>query len=207
MNLPTLLTIGRIVLVPMLLVVLLTEFGQVRIGWVTKETIAAAIFALASTTDWLDGFLARRRGQVTQLGQLLDPLADKLLVSAALVSLVQLSLAPAWMVALIIGRELAVTGLRGLAHSRGVVIAASRLGKLKMAAEVVAILALMLAVQFPLLLWPGRIALWAVLAVALYSGVDYYRRFNYVLNPKVADFASAAARLSAGKAEKKAARR
>ncbi|MFN8057819.1 MAG: CDP-diacylglycerol--glycerol-3-phosphate 3-phosphatidyltransferase [Vicinamibacterales bacterium] len=193
MNLPNTLTVARIFLVPLLVVVLLTEFDGLRVAGLPKEPLAAAIFALASITDWLDGYLARRRHQVTTLGQLLDPLADKLLVSGALVSLVQLDLAPAWIVALILGRELAVTGLRGLAHNRGVTIAASGLGKLKMATEVVAILALMLSRQMPWLLWVGHLALWVVAAVAVYSGVDYYRRFNYVLNPKIADFASAAA--------------
>ena len=139
MNLPNSLTVGRIFLVPLLVVVLLTEFeGRMVLG-VPKEIVGAAIFGLASLTDWLDGYLARRRKQVTMLGQIIDPLADKLLISAALVSLVQMGLAPAWIVAVIIGREFAVTGLRSLAYSRGVVIAASPLGKIKMVAEVVTV--------------------------------------------------------------------
>jgi CDP-diacylglycerol---glycerol-3-phosphate 3-phosphatidyltransferase len=144
MNLPNTLTVTRIFLVPLLVVVLLTEFqGRMVLG-VRKEIVGAAIFGLASLTDWLDGYLARRRKQVTALGQIMDPLADKLLISAALVSLVQMNLAPAWMVAVIIGREFAVTGLRSLAYTRGVVIAASPLGKIKMIAQVVAILLLIL---------------------------------------------------------------
>src|ERR687891_2259520 len=108
MNLPNALTLGRMFLVPLLVVVLLTEFeGRLILG-VPKELVGAAIFALASLTDWLDGYLARRRQQVTPLGQVMDPLADKLLTSAAFLSLVQLDLAPAWMVAIVIGRELAV---------------------------------------------------------------------------------------------------
>ena len=121
MNLPNALTLGRIFLVPLLVVVLLTKFeGRLILG-VRKELVGAAIFGLASLTDWLDGYLARRRKQVTTLGQLMDPLADKLLITAALVSLVQMDLAPAWMVAVILGREFAVTVLRSIAHARGVV--------------------------------------------------------------------------------------
>jgi CDP-diacylglycerol--glycerol-3-phosphate 3-phosphatidyltransferase len=182
MNLPNALTLGRIFLVPLLVVVLLTKFEGRLIFGVRKELIGAAIFGLASITDWLDGYLARRRRQVTTLGQLMDPLADKLLITAALVSLVQMDLAPAWMVAVILGREFAVTVLRSLAHSRGVVIAASPLGKFKMVSEVVAILLLILGrdhlQQFFVL---GRVALWVAMLTAVASGLDYYRRFNHVL--------------------------
>src|SRR5207342_3809039 len=109
MNIPNALTATRIFLVPLLVVVLLTKFEGRMILGVRKELVGAAIFGLASLTDWLDGYLARRRKQVTALGELIDPLADKLLISAALISLVQLNLATAWMVAIIIGREFAVT--------------------------------------------------------------------------------------------------
>src|SRR5574339_1180109 len=144
MNLPNSLSVTRIFLVPLLVVVLLTKFeGRLILG-VHKELVGAAIFAIASLTDWLDGYLARRRQQVTTFGQLMDPLADKLLITAAFVSLVQLDLAPAWMVAVILGREFLVTVLRSLAHARGVVIPASPLGKFKMVSQVVAILALIL---------------------------------------------------------------
>lgn len=178
MNLPNALTVGRIFLVPLLVVVLLTKFeGRVILG-VRKELVGAAIFGLASLTDFLDGYLARRRKQITTLGQLMDPLADKLLITAALVSLVQLDLAPAWMVAVILGREFAVTVLRSIAHGRGVIIAASPLGKFKMIAEVVAILALILGQdhlqQFYVI---GTVALWVALVTATISGVDYYRKF------------------------------
>jgi CDP-diacylglycerol--glycerol-3-phosphate 3-phosphatidyltransferase len=179
MNLPNALTVGRIFLVPLLVVVLLTKFeGRLILG-VRKELVGAAIFGLASLTDFLDGYLARRRKQITTLGQLMDPLADKLLITAALVSLVQLDLAPAWMVAVILGREFAVTILRGIAHGRGVVIAASPLGKFKMVSEVVAILALILGQehlqQFYVI---GTIALWIAMVTATVSGIDYYRRFT-----------------------------
>jgi len=193
-NLPNALTLARIFLVPLLVVVLLTKFEGRLIFGIRKELIGAAIFGLASLTDWLDGYLARRRKQVTPLGQVMDPLADKLLVTAALISLVQMGLAPAWMAAVIICRELAVTALRSLAYSRGVAIPASGWGKLKMMAEVIAILLLILGrdhlQQFFVL---GQIALWIVMATALWSAVDYYRRFNAMIaaRTQVADFAEA----------------
>jgi CDP-diacylglycerol---glycerol-3-phosphate 3-phosphatidyltransferase len=192
MNLPNSLTVTRIFLVPLLVVVLLTKFeGRVILG-VPKEIVGAAIFGLASITDWLDGYLARRRQQITALGQVMDPLADKLLICAALVSLVQLDLAPAWMVVIIIGREFAITGLRSLAYARGMVIPASPLGKIKMIAEVVAILALILSRQgangeMNGLYVLGQVALWVVVAAALVSGADYFRRFNLVFGPRVAN--------------------
>src|SRR5215210_3597213 len=119
MNLPNAITLARIFLVPLLVVVLLTKFDGRQVFGVRKELIGAAIFGIASLTDWLDGYLARRRKEVTTLGQLMDPVADKLLVTAALVSLVQMGLAPAWMVAVILGREFAVTILRTIVHARG----------------------------------------------------------------------------------------
>ena len=178
MNLPNALTISRIFLVPLLVVVLLTKFEGHAILGIQKELVAAGIFGLASLTDWLDGYLARRRGQITALGQMIDPIADKLLTSAAFISLVQMNLAPAWMVAVIIGRELAVTGLRSLAASRGRAFPASSLGKLKMVSQVTAILLLILGMNgtepfFTL----GKIALWVVVVTALVSAADYYRAF------------------------------
>src|SRR5438876_4782328 len=180
LNLPNALTATRIFLVPLLVVVLLTKFEGRQILGVRKELIGAAIFALASLTDWLDGYLARRRKQVTVLGQMIDPIADKLLTSAAFISLVQMDLAPAWMVEIIIGREFAITGLRSFAYSRDVTIPASPLGKLKMIAQVVAILALILGQEehLQLLATLGRAALWVVVCTALMSGYDYYRRFS-----------------------------
>ena len=196
MNLPNSLTVARIFLVPLLVSVLLTKFeGRLVMGW-PVEIVAAAIFGIASLTDWLDGYLARRRHQITWLGQILDPLADKLLISATLVSIVQLDLAPAWMVVVIIGREFAVTGLRSIAYARGVGMPASNLGKLKMVSQVVAILLLILGWErMPLLLVMGQAALWVVLITSLVSAVDYFRRFNYAMAPseKVADISEARA--------------
>ena len=117
MNLPNAITVGRIFLVPLLVVVLLTNPKDWPVG--SREILGALIFAVASLTDWLDGYLARRRKQITGLGQWMDPLADKLLVTAAFVSLVYLNLAPAWMVTVILGREFYVTVLRSIAHAKG----------------------------------------------------------------------------------------
>lgn len=195
MNLPNSLTIARIFLVPVLVSVLLTKFEGRLVMGLPVELVAAAIFGLASLTDWLDGYLARRRKQVTALGQILDPLADKLLISATLVSLVQLGLASAWMVAVIIGREIAVTGLRNLAYSRGLAMPASGLGKFKMASQVVAILLLILGWErVPALLVLGQAALWVVLLTAVVSAVDYYQGFQQAMGnrgEKVADFETA----------------
>src|SRR5688572_29147283 len=182
MNLPNAITLARIFLVPLLVVVLLTKFEGRMIFGVRKELVGAAIFAVASLTDWLDGYLARRRKQVTTLGQLLDPLADKLLVTAALISLVQMDQAPAWMVAIILGREFAVTVLRAMAHGQGHVIPASPLGKFKMVSQIVAILALILGEHhLGPLFFIGIGALWIATATALVSAVDYYRRYNHVI--------------------------
>ena len=188
MNLPNALTLVRMFLVPLLVVVLLTEFEGRRILGVSKELVGAAIFAVASTTDWLDGYLARRRRQVTWLGQMLDPIADKLLTCFAFISLVQLGLAAAWMVALIIGREFAITALRSLAYTKGISIPASRLGKIKMAAQVTAILLLILGGgPMPWLVPIGQVALWIVMIAAVVSAVDYYRRFQIMLSAHVTD--------------------
>jgi CDP-diacylglycerol--glycerol-3-phosphate 3-phosphatidyltransferase len=179
MNLPNALTVGRIFLVPLLVVVLLTKFeGRLILG-VRKELVGAAIFGVAALTDLLDGYLARRRKQITTVGQLMDPLADKLLIAGALISLVQMDLVPAWMAVGLIGRELYVTVLRSVAHGKGLIIPASPMGKLKMAAEVTAILALILGQVEDLrpLHVIGIIALWFALVTATISGVQYYRHF------------------------------
>ncbi|HUQ32787.1 MAG TPA: CDP-diacylglycerol--glycerol-3-phosphate 3-phosphatidyltransferase [Pyrinomonadaceae bacterium] len=137
MNLPNSLTLSRIFIVPLLVVVLLTPFSE-KFG-VPRHILGVAIFLAASFTDYLDGFFARRRRQVSRLGKLLDPIADKLLISAALISLVENRLAPAWAVVIIVGREFAVSGLRSIAATEGVVIAASKMGKFKMLSQVVAV--------------------------------------------------------------------
>ena len=191
MNLPNALTVTRIFLVPLLVVVLLTQFEGRNVLGLAPEIVGAAIFAVASLTDWADGYLARRRKQITPLGQVIDPLADKLLTSAALISLVQMEMASAWIVALIIGREFAITALRSLAYARGIVILASPLEKVKMVSEVVAILALILAHEqarlADLLYWTGQAALWFVVVTALVSAADYFKRFNVTATPRVAD--------------------
>ena len=182
MNLPNAITIGRIFLVPLLVVVLLTHFeGRLILG--VRKELVGAIFGLASLTDWLDGYLARRRQQVTTLGQFMDPLADKLLITAALVSLVQMDLAQSWIVVVILGREIAVTVLRSLAQSRGIAIPASPLGKFKMVTQVTAILLLILGEDhIPQFVQLGKIALWIAMLTAVASAFDYYRRFNHVLS-------------------------
>jgi CDP-diacylglycerol--glycerol-3-phosphate 3-phosphatidyltransferase len=200
-NLPNTLTLGRIFLVPLLVVVLLTGFDGREVFGVSNEMLGAAIFGLASLTDWLDGFLARRRGQVTGIGQWMDPLADKLLVTAALISLVQLGRAPAWMVAVILGREFAVTVLRSVIHARGQSLPASPLGKIKMASQVVAILLLILAPHGQELFVLGQIALWGATIAALVSGVDYWRRFGGVVTGRPAAETSARPLAARGEAK------
>lgn len=138
MNLPNALTLLRIFIVPILVVVLLTPFSEDWFG-LPRHIFGVALFLGAALTDYLDGHLARRRDQVTRLGQLLDPIADKLLISAALISLVENQLAPAWAVVIIIGREFAVTGLRSIAAADGVVISASKMGKFKMLVQVMTV--------------------------------------------------------------------
>lgn len=144
MNLPNYLTLARIVIVPLLVVVLLTPVAENWFG-ISSYALAIGIFIAASLTDILDGHLARRRNQVSNLGKLLDPIADKLLVSAALIVLVEKHLAPAWTVVIILGREFIVTGLRSVAATEGIIIAADKIGKIKMWAQCVAIVALLVA--------------------------------------------------------------
>jgi CDP-diacylglycerol--glycerol-3-phosphate 3-phosphatidyltransferase len=143
-NLPNYLTLARIVLVPLLVVILLTPFAEQWFG-ISSYALAIGIFLAASLTDILDGHIARRRNQVSNFGKLLDPIADKLLVSAALIVLVEKHLAPAWAVVVILGREFIITGLRSVAASEGIVIAAQKIGKVKMWAQCVAIVALLVA--------------------------------------------------------------
>lgn len=172
LNWPNALTALRIFLVPALVTVLLTRKTQQGL------LLGSAIFGLAVLTDYLDGWLARRHNQVTRLGMLLDPIADKLLTTAAFLSLVELDAAPAWLVFVIIAREIAVTGLRQVGDARGLRIPASPLGKAKMVSQVVAIFALLLGRAMPAFEAPARATLWAAAALALVSGVDYFRRFG-----------------------------
>ena len=174
MNLPIALTLIRIVLVPLVIVFLISS-DRVSV------LIAALIFFAASLTDWLDGRIARRWNQVTRLGTLLDPVADKLLVAAALVALVQVDVVAAWMAVLIIGRELAVTGLRGVALSMGALVPASDFGKAKTVSQYVAITLLILERGVPEEFAPFHLvaaaALWIALGLTVLSGVDYFYRF------------------------------
>lgn len=144
MNLPNYLSLARIFLVPLLVVILLTPLSENWLG-IERYTLAIIIFLAASLTDILDGHIARKRNQVSSLGALLDPIADKLLVSAVLIALVEKHLAPAWAVVIILGREFAVTGLRSVAASEGLIIHAQKVGKVKMWAQCVAIVALLVA--------------------------------------------------------------
>ena len=181
-NLPNSLTLFRVVCIP-LIVLLLFFPGK------TTSFLAALLFGLASITDLLDGFLARRRQMVTTLGKFLDPLADKLIVSAALIMLIPLDRAPAWMVVVIVGRELAITGLRGVAVSEGTVISASYLGKKKMVFQIVAILGLLLHYDYfgVDLHAVGMFFLWLAVIVTLWSGITYFRSFWHVLEENETD--------------------
>jgi len=143
-NLPNYLSFARIVIVPFLVVVLLTTVSERWFG-ISSYVLAIGIFLAASLTDILDGHIARRRNQVSTLGKFLDPIADKLLVSAALIVLVEKHLAPSWAVVIILGREFIITGLRSVAASEGIIIQAQSIGKLKMWAQCVAIVALLVA--------------------------------------------------------------
>ena len=176
---PNVLTILRIFFVPLLVAALVEQDVGFRLGTftVTNEWLALAIFLSAAATDLLDGYLARRWKQVTTIGTLLDPIADKLLVSAALISLVQVRVLPGWMAILIIGREFAVSGLRAIAAAEGYTIKASDLGKTKMLSQVVAISCLLLSVRHPALLRPGIILMWGVVFFAMLSAVSYFRKF------------------------------
>ena len=180
MNLPNLLTLSRIFLVPLLVAVLLRKSAvELDTGWVvlTREAIALVIFLAAALTDLLDGYLARRRRQVTTFGKLLDPIADKVLVSAALISLVELDRVAAWMVVLIVSREFAVSVLRNVALSEGVVIVASEFGKAKMVSQVAAVSLLLLAPHSAVVEQIGYVVLWLALLLTVWSMVDYFRAF------------------------------
>ncbi len=166
-HLPLLLTLGRILLVPILVVILLTEMDG-------RQFIGLGVFLLAALTDFLDGFLARRHRQVTRLGKLLDPAADKILTSAAFISLVGLDLAPAWIVVVIVAREFAVSTLRSLAASQNMVLAAGVSGKVKTTAQIIAIALLIVSDQLGSFQKLAPASLWVALVVTIYSGVEYF---------------------------------
>jgi CDP-diacylglycerol--glycerol-3-phosphate 3-phosphatidyltransferase len=187
MNLPNSLTILRIFFVPLLVVVLLTrqpnwDFWGLPIHF---EVWGALILIVAASTDAMDGYIARKRGEVTTLGILLDPIADKLLISAAFISLVQMGLVPAWMVVIIIGREFIVVGLREIASVEGLVIPASALGKTKMILQVVAGCAVILTAKYAALKSLGMTLMWLVVFSAVVSAVHYFQMFWGQINFRV----------------------
>ncbi|HXW14287.1 MAG TPA: CDP-diacylglycerol--glycerol-3-phosphate 3-phosphatidyltransferase [Terriglobia bacterium] len=184
MNLPISLTLLRIFFVPLVVVLLLTKGANMDL-W------AVGVFLLAAVTDLLDGYLARKRGQITTLGILLDPIADKLLTFAAFVSLVELHLVPAWMVVIIVGREFAVSGLRSIASAEGYVLEPSELGKTKMVFQVVAITVIILeGHRFQALRPLGTALLWAVVLSAVISAVQYFWNFWKRLDERIKHRAS-----------------
>ena len=144
---------------------------------VANDFLALIVFLAAAATDLLDGYLARRWKQVTTVGTLLDPVADKLLISAALVSLVQIRLLPGWMAILIISREFAVSGLRSIAAAEGYTIKAGELGKSKMMLQVVGVALVMLSIRWPQIRIPAMAVMWLVVIFGVASAVDYFRKF------------------------------
>ncbi len=185
-NLPNFLTFFRIVIIPVLVVLLLSPSR-------TSSFIATLVFALASITDWLDGYIARRMGIVTIFGKFLDPVADKLIVAAALIMIIPFGRAPAWMVLVILSREIIITGLRGIASSEGIVIPASNLGKFKTIFQIVAILCLLLHYDY---YWffgiesiylhvdmhnVGMFYLWIATIITIWSGTDYLVKFFKII--------------------------
>jgi len=179
MNLPNLLTLLRIFFVPMLVAALVQEHLSLQVAGfvISNSLLALAIFLAASATDLLDGYLARRWKQVTTVGTLLDPIADKLLISSALIALVQVHVVPAWIVILIVGREFAVTGLRSIAAQGGYTIKASELGKTKMVAQVIAVSLCLMGMHWKWLAPWAMLWIWIVVAFAILSAVDYFRKF------------------------------
>ena len=188
MNLPNYITLTRIAAIPLLIWILCTpRFSGERTG--EREILASAVFILASITDGIDGYLARKRGQITTMGMLLDPLADKLLVAAAFITLVQFNpvLVPAWMAVVVIGREFLVSGLRSIAASEGFTIQASELGKFKMLVQIISVVAVILARRwhewpvygiyiFPVY-WIAWLAIWFMVLLSLVSALDYFVAF------------------------------
>lgn len=189
MNIPNKITISRIILIPVFILLLAVpwNWGEVTHGsWTipTAHLIGALLFIFASATDWVDGYYARKYNLVTNLGKFLDPLADKLLVSAALIMLVQLDFAPAWVVIVIISREFAVTGLRLVAAGEGIVLAASNMGKLKTMTQLIGISALLLY-NFPFAWFGGfrfdLVMLYLAAFFTLLSGIDYFVKNWHVM--------------------------
>lgn len=176
MNLANKITLLRVLMIPIFMIVLFSNFNN-------SNYIAALIFAIASATDGLDGYIARSRNQITTFGKFIDPLADKLLVSTALISMVQLGKVPAWVVVLIIAREFTITGFRIIAASEGITIAASALGKIKTITQLIAIISLLINnfpfkfIEFPF----DIIMLYISLFFTILSGIDYLYKNKHVL--------------------------
>jgi CDP-diacylglycerol---glycerol-3-phosphate 3-phosphatidyltransferase len=187
MNLPNSLTILRIFFVPLLVVVLLTREPNFNVlGYPLHFEIWGVLILLAAaSTDFADGYFARKRSEVTTLGILLDPIADKLLISSAFIALVEMGLAPAWMVVIIIGREFTVLGLRNIASAEGLVIPASALGKTKMALQVLTVCALILSAKHAALVLLGKVLLWSVVISAVISAVQYFLAFWNQLDDRI----------------------
>ncbi|MGI5920266.1 MAG: CDP-diacylglycerol--glycerol-3-phosphate 3-phosphatidyltransferase [Syntrophomonadaceae bacterium] len=173
MNLPNSLTLLRISLIPIFVI-----FLTVRIPY--GDYLAALIFIVAALTDSLDGYLARKWKQVTKMGIILDPLADKLLITAALISLVELGRISGWIAIIILGREFAVSGLRTLKAEEGIIIAASKLGKIKTISQIIAVVLIILQnLYYPFFKWPiGAWAMYIAVAITVISGVEYFRNFK-----------------------------
>src|SRR5579864_7560106 len=179
MNLPNALTLLRIFFVPVLIVVLLTKSPNVELWGFPMhfEFWGVLVLLAAAATDWADGYIARRRLQVTTLGILLDPMADKLLISAAFISLVSMGLVPAWMVVIIIGREFIVMGLRNIASAEGLIIPASPLGKTKLVLQVLAGCIVIFSATHPSFHLLAMVLLWLVVISAIVSAVHYFLMF------------------------------
>ncbi|NEX77723.1 CDP-diacylglycerol--glycerol-3-phosphate 3-phosphatidyltransferase [Bacillus thermocopriae] len=188
MNLPNKITVSRILLIPLFLIIMLYDFDWGNMHLLGADLpvthfVGALIFILASTTDWVDGYFARKYNLVTNMGKFLDPLADKLLVSAALIVLVELGSAPSWIVIIIISREFAVTGLRLLLAGEGEVVAANMLGKIKTWTQIIAISSLLLHNTIFAMI-PFRfdmLALWVALFFTIWSGWDYFAKNSHIL--------------------------
>lgn len=188
MNLPNKITVSRIILIPIFMIFMLVDFGFGSVTFLKttmemEHLIGGLIFIFASMTDWLDGYIARKNNLVTNMGKFLDPLADKLLVSAALIILVELGTAPSWIVIVIISREFAVTGLRLILAGGGEVVAANQLGKIKTVAQLLAIISLLLNnIYFESIGVPfGMMMLYIALFFTVWSGVDYFYKNRKVL--------------------------
>lgn len=187
MNLPNALTLLRIFFVPLLVAALVQGHVTIDLGFmeITNATLALGLFLAAAATDLLDGYLARRWGQITTVGTLLDPIADKLLVSSALIALVQVRVVPAWMTIVVIAREFAISGLRSIAAAEGYIIEASDFGKAKLVAQVCAISLLMLSMHWTNLRPAAIASMWVVVFITVFSALMYFRKFWRKVDDKV----------------------